>query len=187
MLWKDIFNFMAGRSPSFLTLLHALWMIHSIEVYFYEVASDRWMDDVCRVCPLCRGNVCEPKAVDTGVETALETWSTLITVWILPILYKKHYTCFLPLQFLVFVSFVHSLSVPWHAEVVNNKCLNTLCICFLMSEPQWLESDERVNTIFQICMRRETSGECKYKLTILNYCFLYVLCWCLNCWWEGTN
>jgi hypothetical protein len=79
MLWKDIFNFMAGRLPSFLTLLHALWMIHSIEVYFYEVASDRWMDDVCRVCPLCRGNVCEPKAVDTGVETALETWSTLIT------------------------------------------------------------------------------------------------------------
>jgi hypothetical protein len=25
------------------------------------------------VCPLCRGNVCELKAVDTGVETALET------------------------------------------------------------------------------------------------------------------
>jgi hypothetical protein len=110
MLWKDIFNCMAGRLPSFLTLLHASWMIHSIEVSFYEVASDRWMDDVCRVCPLCRGNVCEPKAVDTGVETALETWSTLITVWILLILYKKHYTCFSPLQFLVFVFCTFSLS-----------------------------------------------------------------------------
>jgi hypothetical protein len=40
------------------------------EVYSYNPAPDGG-NGVCSVCPLCRGNVCEPKAVDSGVEAAV--------------------------------------------------------------------------------------------------------------------
>jgi hypothetical protein len=44
---------------------------HKLDVHRYDPAPDRGNGGVCRVCPLCRGNVCEPKAVETGVETAV--------------------------------------------------------------------------------------------------------------------
>ncbi|CAM6038685.1 unnamed protein product [Sphagnum compactum] len=38
---------------------------------YHKNCVDKWLTEIHGVCPLCRGNVCEPKAVDSGVEAAV--------------------------------------------------------------------------------------------------------------------
>lgn len=43
---------------------------------YHKACVDKWLKEVHRVCPLCRGDVCDMKPLETSVQIAAESEST---------------------------------------------------------------------------------------------------------------